>query len=112
MWSGVAFELLNLTRHEQFHKLTERAGKKEIGRQNYVRAMAKVEYDALRQLQAYASATWVPWATAVSARMDQSVWWVGLPGTFEEWIDRYQDKNAYPWHPYGLYYDDLTGTAK
>jgi hypothetical protein len=112
MWMGAVFELLNVTRHKRFDKLAERAWKMEIDRLGYISGMALVEYVDLRQLQAYASATWVPWARTAGAKIDERLWWLGLPATFEEWIDRYRDKNAYPWHPYGLYYDELTGTGK
>jgi hypothetical protein len=112
MWSGAVFELLNITRHQRFEALWTRAWKKEIHREGYIREMAKVEYEALRQLQAFASSVWRPWAVHAGARMDPTRWWMGLPATFQEWVGSYHDKKGYPWHPYGLYYDELTGAGK
>jgi hypothetical protein len=108
MWSGVIFELLNITRHEKFDELRLRAWKREIDRESYVWGMAKVEYDALRQLQSYATSAWIPWAATARAKMHEELWWTKLPATFEEWKSRYTERNSYPWHPYGLYFDALT----
>jgi hypothetical protein len=112
MWSGAVFELLNITRHERFEELHTLAWKKKIDRDGYISGMAKVEYEALRQLQAYATSVWRPWAASAGARMDDSQWWIDLPATFDEWIGLYRDKNAYPWHPYGLHYDEVTGAGR
>jgi hypothetical protein len=112
MWMGAIFELLNITRHQHFDELGIRAWNRQINRDDFIHGMAKVEYESLRQLQAYATNVWLPWATSAGAKMNQDLWWLRLPGTFEEWIGWYQNRNAYPWHPYGLYYDQVTGTGK
>lgn len=112
MWRGAVFEFLNITRHDRFKELTKLAWDKRIDRDGYVLGMAKVEYEALRQLQSYATSVWRPWAAGAGARMDERLWWTGLPPTFEEWIEHYRDKNDYPWHFFGLHYDKLNGAGR
>ncbi len=109
LWSQAIFELNNIGGFAAFLELHDRALNGRIERESYIMESAKSEHIAYLKTNTFFRETWVPWAIKVqltpSAQRFMVAWDMGQ-NSFDDWISKYTDRTAYPWVPFGEYFDE------
>jgi hypothetical protein len=110
-WASFIFELYNIRNAADFERINQDVAKGVCNEEQYVRRYAQLEYEALRQTNAFYRQTWLPACQKVGKNSNSRYWFDQLPQTFEAWIAQYNDRNGYPWHPYLTFYQQLLGNS-
>jgi len=107
VWSGTVFELYNIRGGPQSIKIDEEASSGKLTREEYVRASACVEFQAELRHRIFYRTIWLPQALQHNYSATDSYWRVNGPDTEQDWFAQFKDRSSYPFHCYGLSYDQL-----
>jgi len=105
LWFFLVFELNNIEGSAKFQRVYEEALQGKVSRESWITRNTIIEYDALCKTVAFYNDVWAPWAAMNGFTTNPDIWRTTLPDTYGKWIQRYNNKNAYPWDTWGHYYD-------
>lgn len=103
--SDVVFELNNVKLFHEKQQLIDHALAGDISRDEYIRGVAKLEYQAELETDQFFRTVWQPFCLSQHRACTPRYWHSPVPPTFEDWLARYPEGSVYPWQYYGKQYD-------
>lgn len=107
LWSRAVFELNNALSAPQFLDLHVRTVEGRVSRDDYVREMFRLEFDATRLTRRYYLDVFAGELQSRGLDSDPILWFFSdaYMGTWEHGLQHFKDRKSYPWSSYGAYYD-------
>jgi hypothetical protein len=103
-WRRAVFELHNLAGAADFQRAAAAAAAGKLTEEEYVCQICQAEYRAAQRTRAFYIGVYLPWALEHGVKTDPRRWYTWWWGPAEKVLDRFTDRDAYPWRPYSRYY--------
>ena len=112
LWQALVFELHNSVMHGgEAESFAARTRSGAISREQFVRGIARAEFNAIRGTRLFYVDVYLPWVRARDRSSSLTVWHSFDVLTPEEYMGRLGDRGSYPWTPYSLDYDRIRAAA-
>ncbi len=103
-WRRAIFELHNITGAADFQRAQAAAAAGKLTEEEYVRQVCQAEYHAAQRTRAFYVRVYLPWAIGHGVKTDPRRWYTWWWGAAENVLDRFPNRDAYPWRPCARYY--------
>jgi hypothetical protein len=103
-WRRAVFELHNISHAADFRRAADDAAAGKLTESQYVAAVCRAEYRAAQLSRAFYVRVYLPWAIKQGVKTDARRWYTWWWGAAENVLDRFADREAYPWRPYTRYF--------
>ncbi|MCB9939251.1 MAG: hypothetical protein H6823_13490 [Planctomycetaceae bacterium] len=108
--SSLVFELLNVSNHRAFSRITNLARDGELSRSEYVTEMFHAEFGAIHQLQEFYATVYLPWVRRANTKTNPVFWYASSGNGEWEMAETILDRYAFTaWYPWGLFSEAFDG---
>jgi hypothetical protein len=107
--SEIIYELLNISHAEEFQQVVARARAGALSREEFVEAMARVEFRTCQETDAFHALVWLPYARQNHLPLYRGNWHIGIGTNIQRWLDyhRHVAKDGYPDDAYRPTYERI-----
>lgn len=113
MWMRLVYELVSFQSRRRILHLYNEAKAGRANRDEFVKELARTEFDAIKRTEEFWSDVWKPWSNRSGFVTREEVWFFEGSATFEEWYAsklRTEAATGYPGQTLGRIYDWLLQT--
>ncbi len=104
LWFSFVYECYNIRNGPKFHAIFLHALECALTEEEFITKNTQLEFQAYRGTAAFFDSKYEPAARQRKISVEPRLWGVYLPGSYEQWISTFHDKNGYPWDYWGTFY--------
>ncbi len=105
LWACAVYELYNVSYVKEQDDRDAAAFAGSLSRGEYVEAITRQEFKAVRRTVDFYQAVWKPYSQSRGLETHGTYWHTYAPETYEEWAALYKGPSDYPYSYYGDFYD-------
>jgi hypothetical protein len=107
--SELVYELLNISHEDEFQAVCALARAGKLTEDQFVEAMARVEFRTCQETDAFHRLVWLPYADKNHLPLYRGNWHIGIGDDFNRWLDYHRRiaKDGYPDDAYRPTYERL-----
>jgi len=108
LWFFAAYELLSVSRRDQWRGLYTEAQRGSCSQQDFIKRASQLEFEVMLETDEFYRDVWNSWTAKVGFESDATKWDSRLAKNYEDWISLFgEGEDAYPMRPFAGMYDQL-----